>query len=73
MKIADTFLVSEAILADCQNVKVGRDVAVVTATRYRLEGLGIDSRWGGGARFFTPVQTSPWAHLLGWVPDHTHV
>ena len=30
------------------------------ATRYRLDGLGIESRWG--ARFSAPVQTGPGAH-----------
>jgi len=30
------------------------------ATRYGLDGPGIESRWGG--RFFTPVQTGPGAY-----------
>ena len=30
------------------------------ATRYGLDGPGIESRWG--ARFFAPVQTGPGAH-----------
>ena len=31
-------------------------------TGYGLDGPGIESRWGGGARFSAPVQTSPAAH-----------
>jgi len=36
----------------------GSVVGIVTG--YELEGPGIESRWG--ARFSTPVQTSPGAH-----------
>ena len=39
----------------------GRDSSVGIATRYRLEGPGIESR-GGVARFSTPVRTGPEAH-----------
>ena len=35
--------------------------SVGIATRYGLDGLGIDSRWGR-ARFSTPAQTGPGAH-----------
>ena len=38
----------------------GRDSAVSIATRYALEGPGIESRWG--ARFSAPVQTGPGAY-----------
>ena len=38
----------------------GRDSAVGIATRYGLDGPGIESRWG--ARFSAPVQTGPGAH-----------
>ena len=38
---------------------MGRDSAVGIATRYGLDGPGIESRWG--ARFFAPVQTGPGA------------
>ena len=41
-------------------ISVGRDGSVGTATRYGLDGPGIESRWG--ARFFAPVQTGPGAH-----------
>ena len=39
---------------------MGRDNAVGKATRYGLDGPGIESRWG--ARFSAPVQTGPGAH-----------
>ena len=39
---------------------VGRDSAVGIATRYGLDGSGIESRWG--ARFSAPVQTGPGAY-----------
>jgi hypothetical protein len=39
---------------------VGRDSSVAIATRYGLEGLGIESRWW--TRFSTPVQTGSGAH-----------
>ena len=38
-----------------------QDSLVGTATRYGLDGRGIESRWGG-ARFFAPVHTGPGAH-----------
>ena len=38
----------------------GRDSSVGIATRYGLDGAGIESRWG--ARFSAPVQTGPGAH-----------
>ena len=38
----------------------GRDSSVGIATRYGLDGRGIESRWG--ARFSAPVQTGPGAH-----------
>ena len=39
---------------------VGRDSSVGIATRYGLDGPGIESRWG--ARFSAPVQTDPGAY-----------
>ena len=39
---------------------MGRDGSVDIATRYGLDGLGIESRWE--ARFSAPVQTGPGAH-----------
>ena len=41
--------------------RVGPDSSVGLTTRYGLDGLGIESRWGGG-RFFALVQTGPGAH-----------
>jgi hypothetical protein len=38
----------------------GQDSSVGIATHYRLDGLGIKSRWG--ARFCAQVQTGPGAH-----------
>jgi len=40
--------------------KMGRDRSVGIATRYGLDGPGIESR--GEARFSTPVKTGPGAH-----------
>jgi len=37
-----------------------RDSSVGIATRYGLDGPGIESRWR--ARFSAPVHTGPWAH-----------
>ena len=39
---------------------VGRDSSVGTATRYGMDGPGIESRWR--ARFSVPVQTFPGVH-----------
>ena len=41
-----------------------RDSSVGIATRYGLDGPGIESRWG--ARFSTPVQTGPGSHLASY-------
>jgi len=40
----------------------GPGSVVGIATRYGLDGRGIESRGGGGARFSAPVQTCPGAH-----------
>ena len=39
---------------------MGRDSSVGIASRYGLDGPGIESRWV--ARFSTPAQTGPGAH-----------
>ena len=39
---------------------MGRDSSVGIATRYGMDGPGIESRWE--ARFSAPVQTGPGAH-----------
>jgi hypothetical protein len=41
-------------------VSCGRDSSLGKATRYGLDGAGIESRWG--ERFSAPAQTSPEAH-----------
>ena len=43
---------------------MGRDSVVVIATRYGLDGPGIESRWG--ARFSALVQTGPGAHAASY-------
>jgi hypothetical protein len=48
------------ILIKSTQLVVGRDSSVGIATRYELEGLGIESQWG--ARFSAHVQTDPGAH-----------
>ena len=40
----------------------GRDSSVGIATRYGLDGPGIESRWGGGGGFSAPAQIGPGAH-----------
>ena len=45
----------------------GWDSSVGIATRYGLDGPGIESQWG--ARFSTPVQTGPGAHPASYIMD----
>jgi len=47
---------------------VGRDSSVGTATRYGLDGPGIESLWG--ARYFEPVLTRPVAHPASYTTDN---
>jgi hypothetical protein len=42
---------------------VSRDSVVGIATRYGLDGPGVESRWG---RFSAPVQTGPGAHPVSY-------
>ena len=44
---------------------VGRDSAVGIATRYGLDGPGIESRWGG-LDFPHPSRTDPGAHTASY-------
>jgi hypothetical protein len=46
---------------------VGRDSSVGIGTCHRLGGPGIESQWG--ARFSTPIQTSPEAHPASYTMD----
>ena len=43
---------------------MGRDSSVGIATRYGLDGPGIESRWG--TRFSAPVQTGSGAHTASY-------
>jgi hypothetical protein len=45
---------------DIAHCNAGRDSSVGIATRYGLDGPGIESQWW--ARFSAPVQTGPGAH-----------
>ena len=54
------FLMIHTVHADSTSKQQGRDSSVGIATRYGLDGPGIESRWG--ARFSAPVQTGPGAH-----------
>ena len=47
---------------------MGWDSSVGIATRYGLDGPGIESRWG--ARFSAPIQTGSETHQppIQWVP-----
>ena len=42
------------------SVSVGRDSAVGIATRYGLDGPGIEPRWGGGGEIFRTRPDRPW-------------
>jgi hypothetical protein len=49
---------------------VGRDSVVGIATRYGLDGPGIESRWGGGRDFPQPSRPAlgPIQPPIKWVP-----
>jgi len=55
---------SPHIFEKYSNIKVGRDSSACVATRYWLEGTGIESRWG--ARFPAPVQAGLGAHSTSY-------
>jgi hypothetical protein len=61
------FLHCHVISVKFYTTKWGRDSAVVVATRYGLEGPGIEPR---GARFSAPIQTVSGAHPASckWIP-----
>jgi len=48
---------------------VGRDSSVVLATGYGLDGPGIESRWGGRAKFSAPIQTGHRVHPASCTMD----
>ena len=41
---------------------VRRVSSVGIATRFEMDGSGIESRWGGGGKYSSPVQNGPEAH-----------
>ena len=47
--------------------QVGRGSSAGIATRYALNGPGIESRWG--ARFSAPVETGPGPHPASYTMD----
>jgi hypothetical protein len=51
----------------CYYLTMGRESVVSLATRYGLDGPGIESWWG--VRFSTPVQTSHGAHPASYTLD----
>jgi hypothetical protein len=44
---------------------MGHDCSIGTATRYGLDGPGIESRWGRD--FSAPVQNGPGAHPASYI------
>jgi hypothetical protein len=50
------------VVAPLFPILVGRDRSVGIATRYGLDGTGIESRWGGGEVLYTRLYTDPGAH-----------
>jgi hypothetical protein len=48
---------------------VGRDSAVGIATRYRLDGPGIESRWGRDFPHPSRPALGPTQPPIQWVPD----
>ena len=49
-------------------VSVGRDSAVGTATRYGLDGPGIESRWGRNVPHLSRPALGPSQPPIQWVP-----
>ena len=49
---------------------VGRDNVVGLATRHRLHGLGIESRWGRGVTHPTRPALGPTQPPVQWASDH---
>ena len=70
LDIREIVNISERIFLVCckHNIKVvGRDIAVGIATGIRMDGPGIESRWG--ARFSAPVQTGTVVHPASCTMD----
>jgi len=51
---------NQSSFCHCYHHAQGWDSSIGAATRYGMNGLGIESRWG--ARFSITVHTGPWAH-----------
>jgi hypothetical protein len=48
---------------------MGLDISVGIATRYGLDGLGIESRWGRDFPHPSRPVLGPTQPLIQWVPD----
>jgi hypothetical protein len=52
------------------NTSVGRDSSVRIATRYRLDGPGIESRWGRDFPYPSRPALEPTQSPTQWLPAH---
>ena len=52
-------------------VRVGWDSVVSIATRYELDGPGIESRWGWDFQHPSRLALGPTQPLVQWVPGHS--